>query len=166
MRFYSANLTNTCSQYCPLECNTNFYSYVINTIHNSESDQNSTGNDGVKICIYYRSLYFNIITQQPKMQIFDVISTVGCILGLFVGMSFVSVFELIEIFLEVVFVFFNRLSCLNNLLDILPKQQSNPNNLDDTKERMNAFETREKQLSTAITDLYKEMNQLKVYYFF
>jgi hypothetical protein len=44
----------------------------------------------------------------PKIEPFDLISNIGGILGLFIGCSFVSLFELVEIFLEVYFILFSN----------------------------------------------------------
>ena len=56
------------------------------------------------IQVYYRSLKYTWIGEQAKMNIFDIISNIGGTLGLFVGLSFVSLFEITEILLEALFI--------------------------------------------------------------
>ncbi len=48
------------------------------------------------------------LSEMPKIEPFDLISNIGGILGLFIGCSFVSLFELVEIFLEVYFILFSN----------------------------------------------------------
>jgi len=100
--FYANSLVNDCLQYCPLECDTETsYSATINSIN--LYDNLTT------VQIYFRSLQYTSISQKPRMQTFDLISNVGGTFGLFVGVSFVSLFEATEIFLEISFVLFGRL---------------------------------------------------------
>ena len=60
------------------------------------------------IYIYYESLKYTKISQIPKALPFDLISNIGGILGLFVGLSFVSLFEIAELIIEVGFVFLSN----------------------------------------------------------
>ena len=52
--------------------------------------------------VYYDDLSYTLISQQPKLQLVDLISNVGGLLGLFIGVSFLSFAEAIEIIFEVV----------------------------------------------------------------
>ncbi len=56
-----------------------------------------------EIYVYYRSLKYTSITQQAKMKWEQLISNLGGYLSLFVGLSFVSLFEITEIFVEIFF---------------------------------------------------------------
>ena len=47
------------------------------------------------------------------MLFFDMLSNVGGTLGLFVGLSFVSLFEILEIIIEIIFSVFTKMK--NNL---------------------------------------------------
>ncbi len=98
-QFYLNTLIEKCSEYCPLECDS--VSYSVSSISTFQQDKDI-------VYIYYGSLEYTSISQLPKIQPFDLVSNVGGILGLFIGMSFVSLFEIIEIFIELGFVFFNR----------------------------------------------------------
>jgi hypothetical protein len=69
----------------------------------------ATNDNLTTIQVYYRNLKYTFITQQAKMHVFDIISNIGGTLGLFVGMSFVTLFEATEIFIESVYLRLNRI---------------------------------------------------------
>lgn len=98
--FYEQSLVDKCSNYCPLECDS--YSYTVNTNSLYQSIENK-----VTIFVYYRTLKYTLITQQPEMVISDLVSNVGGIFGLFIGISFLSFIEIIEIITEVIFSIFS-----------------------------------------------------------
>ena len=56
--------------------------------------------------VYYDELEYTLIRQQPKIEPFGLISNIGWTLGLFIGFSFISILELIEIVAELVFIKF------------------------------------------------------------
>ena len=107
---------------CPLECEESGYTYfasmndfptqsfvsslsqmqTIKNIYPSDSDRNYQNfkQSLSMVSIYYGQLQETIIEQSPKMQITDLVSTIGGILGLFLGMSFLSIVEFIEILVQ------------------------------------------------------------------
>ena len=93
-----------------------------------------------QLLIYFRSLNYLLISQQPKIQPFDLISDVGGILCLFIGMSFVSFFEIIEIFIEIAFI------CYKNF-------NSSPQNLYQPNQPI--------QKSSILTDLIVRLNEFE-----
>ena len=119
--FQNSNVIKICSQYCPLECDS--ISYSIST--NSEqfpftgSFSNLTSFEYqkflsyeevqkyyVSIRAYFPELKYTLINQQPKVEVFDLVSSVGGTLGLFLGISFLSFVEIIELLIEIAFIFF------------------------------------------------------------
>ena len=58
------------------------------------------------IYVYYKELKYTLISQQPKTEIFDLISKIGGILGLFMGISFMSLIEILEILFEIMSIIF------------------------------------------------------------
>ena len=50
--------------------------------------------------VYYQDLKYTLIKQQPKIELFGLISNVGGTLGLFLGFSFISLLELFEVLAE------------------------------------------------------------------
>lgn len=89
------HMNDLCLKYCPLECD----SFVYSIEKFSSFSANYTG-----IAVYFEELKYTLITQEPKTPIFDLVANVGGILGLFIGVSFLSFVELIEIFLEVILI--------------------------------------------------------------
>ena len=59
-------------------------------------------NNFVAIFIHYSSLEYTYSNQIAKMNTFDLISNLGGLLGLFIGMSFMTIIELIEILFELI----------------------------------------------------------------
>ena len=108
--------------YCPLECDHLSYEIILNSLL-----ETGTGNTSSKalnyyagfntyenvsktfhsIIVYYQELKYTLIKQQPKIELFSLISNIGGILGLFIGFSCISILELIEVVAELVFIKFN-----------------------------------------------------------
>ena len=51
--------------------------------------------------IYFEQLSYTEISQNAKTELVDLVSNIGGLLGLFIGTSFLSFVEIIEIFIEV-----------------------------------------------------------------
>lgn len=107
--FYKNSLAEKCAKYCPLECDSISYSVTAN----SYTSKQRSGKNDVIVYVFFRSLKYTLISQQPKMQEFDLISNIGGIFGLFIGLSFVTLFEIAEILLQILFTFFNF-----NIIDV------------------------------------------------
>ena len=58
------------------------------------------------INVYYSDLKYLLIKQQPKIELFGLISNIGGILGLFLSFSFISLLEIFEILAEYLFIYF------------------------------------------------------------
>ena len=56
--------------------------------------------------IYYSDLKYTNISEKPMSSIFDIVSNIGGILGLFIGISFLSFAELLELLMEILFILF------------------------------------------------------------
>ena len=120
-----------CLNYCPLECDSITYSIssrvetitasgnITNTINDPEFKRFDSYEEIKKkyfsISIYYPELKYTFITQNPKMEMFDLVSNIGGILGLFIGVSFLSFIEIFELIFEVIFLLFE------NKIDVLKK---------------------------------------------
>ena len=55
----------------------------------------------IGIYVYYKDLTYTLISEAPNSEIFDLISNIGGLVGVFLGISFLSFVELIEILFEV-----------------------------------------------------------------
>jgi len=114
-----------CAQYCPLECDS--ISYSISTyLETMPANGNLTtkrkteyglerfdtyeqiNRNFAYIAVYYNHLKYTLVTQDPKTETFNFISYIGGILGLFLGISFLSFIEIFEMVLEVVFIIFRN----------------------------------------------------------
>ena len=108
-----------CSNYCPLECDS--FTYETNThlvmlpsqgnisLNSRFSEFNTYENVSKTLFalrVYYHDLKFTLISQEPKIELFGLISNVGGTLGLFLGFSFISLLELLEILAELVYIKF------------------------------------------------------------
>ncbi|CAF0974835.1 unnamed protein product [Brachionus calyciflorus] len=123
--FFIFDIKEKCSNHCPLECEKTEYDYSLSftnfptdlqakAIHKSLLKRNSSKNytldeikkNSLQINIYYDQLMYETIEETSKMELVDLISNIGGLLGLFIGISILSFAELIEIFIEILFVLY------------------------------------------------------------
>ena len=113
---------NKCENECPFECETTIYetdiSYVDfpnmyqfyyhkkdydNSLNTFFSNDNYSFNDFKQTIgrfkVYFDPLTFKIISQSPSMTFSDLVANIGGALGLFLGISILSLVELIEMFI-------------------------------------------------------------------
>jgi hypothetical protein len=123
--FLEQNLIELCSS-CPLECNSIEYdietttskfpslSYALELMNNPKIKSNypigynitleDLRESMIQFSVFYTDFHYTYITQIPKFQLENLVSNFGGLLGLFLGMSFLSFGELIEIFVEVLII--------------------------------------------------------------
>jgi len=108
-----------CPQYCPLECDS--MNYIINTYNEqlpvtgnislrAKSDvglfnfstYEEVNKHFIVLYIYYKNLNYKFISQNPKTEMFNFISNIGGLLGVFLGISFLSFIEIFEITYEII----------------------------------------------------------------
>jgi len=56
-----------------------------------------------RLKVFYPSLQDTLITQEEKFMFYDLISDIGGILGLFIGLSIMNIFEIFELAAELMF---------------------------------------------------------------
>lgn len=116
---------------CPLECNTiNYklvssvsdldYIMVMRYLNENDLAKNKFRNQSITydilkkttlvVTVYYEELSYTIITQSPKIDLLSLVSNIGGLLGLFIGTSFLSFAEIVEMVFEVVFISFENQS--------------------------------------------------------
>ncbi len=100
-KFNSIGANTICEKQCPLKCDTVSYSLTVN--NNYRQLQNS-----IMVNIYYPDFYYTSITEQPKMTFDDLISNFGGLLGLFLGGSLMSFFEIFELIISVLVLLFKK----------------------------------------------------------
>jgi hypothetical protein len=128
--FVDGKVIVECNQYCPLECysisyelTSSFSSYptrnyakkslLNNTIITSKFQNEILTYDLLKesvlsLNIYYDKLTYTGITKDAKTELIDLISNIGGLLGLFLGISFLSFVEIIEIIIETLIIMFSK----------------------------------------------------------
>ena len=116
---------NLCLDLCPIECNKtrytvdlsslqvggDYYLYLLRSKPNLESDfvtqiitESVALKNFVELQISYDSLSYEIAKETPKMNAVDLVASIGGNLSLFLGVSIFSVFEILEILIEVHFI--------------------------------------------------------------
>ena len=128
--FVDKNVYEVCHPHCPLECESISYSislsfakfpnqiYYRQLINNSLIKSKYPVEYNIKYSdieqsvvafnVYYDDLKYTTITEVAKTTITDLISNMGGLLGLFIGVSFLSFGELVEMALEVIFILFEK----------------------------------------------------------
>ena len=89
-----------CSKYCPLECDSYSYKTESNIIY----DKNK-----IRLKVFYCSLKYVLIEQSQKYFLQDLSASVGGNLRILIGVSFVSLFEIIELLTELMIIFGDKL---------------------------------------------------------
>lgn len=60
----------------------------------------------VSLNVYYDDLSYTQIDESPKTEMVDLISNIGGTLGLFIGVNFFNFIEIVELFLQILFIIF------------------------------------------------------------
>jgi len=130
-----------CKQYCPLECDSITYTYTA--IKNKCEDESFS-----YIYIYFKELKYTKYSEIPKTEPFSFISEIGGILGLFIGCSFVSLFELAELLFEIGFILFGK-----------KHQQVQPSQQDNLQNKINSLEEKINGLNEKIELIFKKFQK-------
>lgn len=116
-RFMSSQIEPDCLAQCPLECDSidygvsisssNFPSKYFHDLYKDflkNSDYESSKKTLYRIYVYYPSLGYTRVSEFPKTSVIDLLSSIGGTLGLYLGVSFLSLIEFVEILLEIFFI--------------------------------------------------------------
>ena len=112
--FIRGEIKKVCTPLCPLECDSIKYETSISFTKFSKNEfktlfEINGSTDGlIWVDIYYENLEYTSITQLPKMNVLDLISNIGSNLSLFIGISFISFAEIIEILGEIIIILFEK----------------------------------------------------------
>ncbi len=119
-------IRDNCLGLCPLECNVtqyktsltahqfqgNIYTEYIKNNRNLSSDflnkeinSDTVGYSIASLYIFYGSLSYTISNESPKMDFVSLLANIGGNLGLFLGLSMLSLCEIIELTIEIVLKF-------------------------------------------------------------
>lgn len=89
---------NDCFKTCPKECVA--VKYSASFVAKSVSLDHHFYQDETWFYFYFSDLSYQEITQIPKVTLPGVVGNIGGALGVFIRLNFVSIFELIEYFVE------------------------------------------------------------------
>jgi len=109
-----------CAKYCPIKCDSMSFSITPffkpfpshGNISNKTKIENNiqrfntyeeVNKHLVILVIYYKELQYTLVKKEAKTETFNFVANFGGIMGLFLGVSFLSFVEIIEIFLEIFF---------------------------------------------------------------
>ena len=124
---FEKNKEEKCPEYCPIE----YDSFSYHVMHYTEilpsngiissaeflypdfKSYEEIEQSYFEISVYYEELKYALSSQRPKIETFDIISNVGGIFGLFLGMGLMSFMEFLEIILEAVFILSSEKFSLN-----------------------------------------------------
>ena len=96
----SLEFDSVCGEECPEECTSNKF-----TTHIDNPDGDPNLNDVLRFEIYYLDMRYTEIRQTPKMSGYSLLNEIGGALGLFVGITFLSLLEFFEFLFEIFLVF-------------------------------------------------------------
>jgi hypothetical protein len=141
--FTKNDLVEKCFKYCPLECDSMSFSYSISAFNRP----NWIRSDQTSVYVYYKTLKYTSITQQAKMKWEQLISNLGGYLGLFVGLSFVSLFEITEIVIELIYILIGKRNTI--------QQQVRP-------DKNSELRTEPETLETELVQIYRNKSKLDI----
>lgn len=117
---FITNGTADCSVLCPKECETIQYDFTLSsldypslTLYSLYKDLLSLSFEETKsrligFNIYYSTLGYTKISESPKTLVIDLFSNIGGTLGLCIGISLLSLIEMVEILLEICFILIRK----------------------------------------------------------
>jgi hypothetical protein len=128
--FYENKLFEKYISSCPEECDS--IRYIIGTSHGSyptyteylsllkntqimalfpKKDQtpiNEIKESLLTVYIFFEDMEYTFISQHAKTELWDLISSIGGLFGLFLGFSFLSLMDIFQILLEISFILFEK----------------------------------------------------------
>ena len=114
LRFKNRQIDGECLSQCPLECDSQKYHLSLSTssfpdenfYHNFNRFLNISSYSEFKekflsVSIYYPDLSYTKISESPKISTSSLVSNIGGTMGLYVGISLLSLVEIIELVIEI-----------------------------------------------------------------
>jgi hypothetical protein len=118
---YKDSVTDFADCNCPHECESIEFTYTIsaaeyptlwyyeNYLKNKLNLSYSETKESVaKVEISFAQMRTFVISEEKKVEFFDMISSVGGTLGLFLGLSFLSLVEFVEILVQAILIRFEK----------------------------------------------------------
>ena len=139
--YLNGNLSSKCLKKCPNECNhvsldasvsiinypSTSYANILtsdskiqekfsNLINVTKLTNEILSKNILSVNVMYKDLDYTLINENANLKVSDLISSIGGILGLFIGVSFLSFVEILEIIVEIIYIkyeFKNKVNTLN-----------------------------------------------------
>jgi hypothetical protein len=89
-----------CFEKCPYECD--YINYRLQQTYLGQYTDNERKNDLILLDIYYPKLIYTLVDQINKIDKFQLVANIGGIFGLFIGINFFTLVEIIEILLQII----------------------------------------------------------------
>ncbi|RMZ94811.1 DEgenerin Like [Brachionus plicatilis] len=126
--FYSSDYVSQCSKYCPKECNYDQYSTMVSKssypskayskvlrrnkrLKMTSGERKKIKDSILSVNIYLDSNEYTVIEEVLLISLIDLISELGDNLGLFLGLSALSTFELIDLILKLIVFVVSTMQC-------------------------------------------------------
>lgn len=115
--FFNSKAIEKCNNQCPFECTFATYSYSQSLakypsrwLQNEIADNyaNVDAADILMVNIFFGEMFYTLINETPAMTIDQMLGTIGGNLGLFLGMSFLTLLEIVEVSYYTIYYFFIR----------------------------------------------------------
>lgn len=130
-RIFNLEYREKCHKMCPLECTsieysltTSFSDYptayyaeilknetkVCDMLYNNKTEvtYDSLKKSFLMINIYFDELKYTRVSESKRVTEVNLLSSIGGTLGLFLGVSVLSFFEFIELFIDILYIFFEN----------------------------------------------------------
>ena len=88
--YYNKETDNECKNKCPLECKTEKYEISF------ENTEENEPNHFLELFINFNSFSYLNYEESPSISVYGLVSNVGGAIGLLLGMSLLSIFEVLE----------------------------------------------------------------------
>ena len=129
-------IQGSCLNQCPRACESQKYSFkMFNSLYPTETARLKITDDSSEIeilnsncslldksvlnfIIYIDDYYYQYISESPAMSLSSLIANIGGTLGLFLGLSVLSFFELFEIMFEILFFLLQKKDKIKKIEDI------------------------------------------------
>ena len=123
----------TCDTNCPSKCESISYDRTLSFLGHYFDQNKSVAGNKLTLVVYYPRLEYKSSIQLPKITVFDWIASVGGILGLFLGVGFYSMIEvltiLVEAFSEFISQKFHQSKKKQKKIEVVRKEHTNENSI-------------------------------------
>ncbi len=92
--FENESVDKECAKWCPLECRTE--QFELSLTRNEQRNMSDYGDDKILLNLFFDSVSYFDYEESPSISVYNLISNIGGAIGLLLGMSLLSIFEILE----------------------------------------------------------------------